>query len=69
MTNLVSYREKINRINLTRKLDKMQEEVNELYEKEGATDKVIEKQLEINEIRHKENIPDTTELIYKNFVQ
>lgn len=69
MTNLISYREKINRINLTRKLDKMQNKVNKLYEKEGATDKVIEKQLEINEIRHKENIPDTTELIYKNFVQ
>ena len=69
MTNLISYREKINRINLTRKLNKMQKEVNKLYEEEGLTDEVIQKQLEINELRHKENIPDTSELVYKNFVQ
>lgn len=69
MTNLISYREKINRINLVRKLNKMQEKVDEKYNEEGLTDEVIAMQLEINEMRHKENIPDTKEIVYKNFVQ
>lgn len=69
MTNLLSYREKINRINLTRQLDKKQEKVNELYKKDGLTDEVLEAQLEINHLRNKENIPDTSQTIYKHFVQ
>lgn len=69
MTNLVSYREKVNRINLTRKLNKLQKKLDKLYNEEGLTDEVLELQLEINKIRHDENIPDTNELIYKNYVQ
>lgn len=61
--------EKVDRITLMKKLDGMQEKLNEIYKEEGATDRVIEMQLEINEIRNRENIPDTSELIYKNFVQ
>jgi len=65
----MSAEEKVDRIALMKKLEGMQEKLNEIYEKEGATDRVIEMQLEINEIRNRENIPDTTELVYKNFVQ
>ena len=63
------YLEKIQRINLMRELKKKQEIVNNLYESEGLTDKVMDLQVEINAIRHDENIPDDSETIYKKFVQ
>lgn len=69
MSDLVSYREKINRINIARKLDKEQEKIDELYEQEGATDRVIEMQAELNSQRHEYDIPDTSKLVHKNFVQ
>ena len=56
--NLVQYREKINRINLTRRLNKKQKEINKLYEKEGLTDRVLEMQVELNKERNEYNIPD-----------
>ena len=52
-----------------KKLDMKQKIVNELYEKEGLTDKVLEMQVEINKQRAENNIPDPEELIYKNFAQ
>jgi len=61
--------EKVDRIVLMRKLDDKQKIVDELYEKEGLTDEVLDLQLQINEMRHQENIPDTSENLYKNFVQ
>ena len=67
--DLTDFKEKINRINLTRKLDNMQKKLDEIYEKEGLTDEVIELQVGINQLRNKENIPDTNENIYKHFVQ
>lgn len=67
--DLTDFKEKINRINLTRDLNKKQEIVNQLYEEEGLTDEVLTLQLDINEKRHKENIPDTNENTYKHFVQ
>lgn len=69
MSNLVEYREKVNRINIVRKLKKEQEKIDELYNKEGATDRVIEMQAELNSQRHKYNIPDESKMIWKNFVQ
>lgn len=69
MSNLVEYREKINRINIARKLDKEQKKIDDLYAKEGATDRVIEMQAELNSKRHDYDIPDTSKLVYKNFVQ
>ena len=62
-------KEKVDRIILMKKLDNKQEVVNELYEKEGLTDQVLDLQLEINKTRHEENIPDTTKTIYKKYVQ
>ena len=52
-----------------RDLKKKQKKVDELFESEGLTDKVLDLQVEINTIRNKENIPDDSETIYKNFVQ
>ena len=52
-----------------KELDEMQKEVNELYEKEGLTDEVLDKQLKINSLRNKYNITDKTEIIYDRYVQ
>lgn len=51
------------------KLAKMQQEVDELYVKEGLSDEVLEKQLEINALRNEHDIADKNELVYENFVQ
>ena len=50
-------------------LETMQELCNELYEKEGLTDEVLDLQLQINKLRHEHNISDEKNRIYKNFVQ
>lgn len=47
----------------------LQRIVNYLYEKEGATDFVIDQQVKVNELRNEYNIPDKTEFIYEDFVQ
>lgn len=54
---------------INRELNKKQKEIKEEYEKEGATDEIIEKQLILNGARHLFNIPDNDEKIYKEFVQ
>lgn len=64
-----NYTEKIHRINVSRELDKKQEIVNQLYSENGLTDEILELQVDINKQRNKEDIPDTNELVYKNFVQ
>lgn len=69
MSNLVNYREKVNRINLARKFKKEQEKIDELYEKEGLTDRVLEMQVELNSKRHECDIPDESKMVWKNFVQ
>ena len=51
------------------RLAKMQQEVNELYEKEGLTEEVLNKQVTINTLRNEHDIADETELVYKEFVQ
>lgn len=66
---MVSFLEKVRRINLVKDLDKKQELVDYIYEDEGFTDEVLDLQLEINKKRNKENIPDTKENVYKNYVQ
>lgn len=50
-------------------LAKKQKEVDELYEKEGLTDEVLDKQIAINKLRHEYDIVDETELIFEEFVQ
>lgn len=51
------------------KLRKKQDEVDQLYEKHGLTDEVLDKQIEINKLRHKHDIPDEESQIYKEYVQ
>ena len=43
--------------------------VNKKYEKEGATEEVLEAQLEINALRREHDIPDTNHFFYEKFVQ
>ena len=50
-------------------LAKKQKEVDELYEKEGLTDEVLDKQIAINKLRHAHDITDESELIYEEYVQ
>ena len=69
MTNLVDYREKINRININRKLDKMQDKIDKLYEEEGLTDEVLDLQVELNEQRNEHDIADENKIIHKKYVQ
>ena len=50
-------------------LNLLQRIVNYLYEKEGATDFVIDQQVKVNELRNEYDIPDKKEFIYEDFVQ
>ena len=54
---------------LKQTLQRIQEEINHLYEEKGLTDEILEKQLEVNLIRHDEDIPDETEIVYEKYVQ
>ena len=51
------------------KLAEMQKEVDQLYEKHGLTDEVLDKQIKINKLRHEQNISDKTNVIHQNYVQ
>ena len=50
-------------------LETMQELCNELYEKDGLTDEVLDLQLQINKLRHEHDVTDKNSKIYKNYVQ
>lgn len=50
-------------------LNFVQRLVNYLYEKEGATDFVIDQQVKVNKLRNEYDIPDKSEFIYEDFVQ
>ena len=50
-------------------LAKKQKEVDELYEKEGLTDEVLDKQIAINKLRHAHDITDESEKIHEDYVQ
>lgn len=51
------------------KLETMQELCDELYEKDGLTDEVLDLQVKINELRHEHDISDERHRIYENWVQ
>ena len=51
------------------KLKEMQDKVDKLHEEQGLTDEVLDLQLEINALRHEHDIPDETEMVYKEYVQ
>lgn len=51
------------------KLAKLQKEVDQLYEKDGLTDEVLDKQIAINKLRHEHNITDKEKTIHENYVQ
>ena len=50
-------------------LKKKQKEVDQLFEKEGLTDEVLDKQVEINMLRHGHNISDKSHRVYGEYVQ
>ena len=51
------------------KLNREQQKVNALLEKEGFTDEVLEKQAAINKKRAKHNIVDESKIIRDKYVQ
>ena len=53
----------------TWRINKQQQKVNQLVEKEGFTDTVIEKQAAINKKRAKHRIIDESKIIYDKYVQ
>ena len=50
-------------------LARKQKEVDELYEKHGLTDEVLDKQIAINKLRYAHNIPDESCKVYEEYVQ
>ena len=54
---------------MDKKLKKLQEKANTLYERDGLTDEVLDLQLEINKLRHENDIVDETEIIDEKWVQ
>lgn len=60
-----------NEADLKETLNNLQEECNDLYEKYGATDNIIQLQVAINSLRHEYDIPDASQLTESNpeFVQ
>ena len=50
-------------------LKRKQEELNELFRKDGLTDEVLDKQIAINKLRHAHDIPDESEKVYEDYVQ
>ena len=40
-----------------------------MFEEEGLTDEILKKQIQLNQERHDEDIHDSTEEIYKEYVQ
>ena len=51
------------------KLTEMQKKLDKIYNERGLTDEVLDLQLEINALRHEHDIPDETEMVYKEYVQ
>lgn len=54
---------------VNQELNKVQDEINKEYEKNGLTDDVLDKQVAMNTIRNLLNLPDDKEKIYKEFTQ
>lgn len=50
-------------------LDKLQKEIDELYEKDGLTDEVLDKQIYINKLRNAHDISDKSNCINGEYVQ
>lgn len=50
-------------------LAKKQKEVNELFERDGLTDEVLDKQIAINKLRHAHDITDESDKIHEDYVQ
>ena len=50
-------------------LKRKQEELNELFRKDGLTDEVLDKQIAINKLSHAHDIPDESEKVYEDYVQ
>ena len=50
-------------------LKRKQEELNELFRKDGLTDEVLDKQIAINKLRHAHDIADESEKVYEDYVQ
>lgn len=50
-------------------LNKLQKEIDDLYEKEGLTDEVLNKQIYVNKLRNAHDITDKTNRVNGEYVQ
>lgn len=50
-------------------LQNRQKQIDKMFEEEGLTDEILKRQIQLNKERHKEDIHDSTEEIYKEYVQ
>lgn len=46
-----------------------QKQIDRMFEEEGLTDEILKKQIQLNKERHKEDIHDSSEEVYKDYVQ
>lgn len=51
------------------KIETLQEICNELHDKQGLNDGVLDLQIAINKLRNKHNISDESNRVFENYVQ
>ena len=59
----------MDKLQLKERLNSEQDLVNQLYEREGLTDEVLDKQVEINKMRKEYDLVDHSEIVYDGYVQ
>lgn len=50
-------------------IEKLQKEIDDLYEKEGLTDEVLDKQIYVNKLRNAHDITDKSNRVNGEYVQ
>lgn len=56
-------------ITMEKHIEKLQKEIDDLYEKEGLTDEVLDKQIYVNKLRNAHDITDKSNRVNGEYVQ
>lgn len=59
----------MDKLQLKERLDSEQDLVNQLFEREGLSEEVLNRQVEINKIRNEYDLVDESEIVYDKYVQ
>lgn len=59
----------MDKLELKKRLESEQKLVDQLYEREGLTQEVLNRQIEINKMRNEYDIHDKTETVHEDYVQ